>query len=641
MVRDIIVVLHKLFCAHLVSLICIAIAKMEDGSSDVVSVYIYNGVDEVPENVTHVRVDKTVTNILYRAFKNRQLLEVVELPEGLIRIENNAFQYCKSLNRVNIPSTVVEIGNNAFEGCKKLDRIVLPRGLQILGRAFDGCKSLKTINIPSGIEEIEEGMFFGCNRLIDITFSEGLKVIGEDAFTICDSLQSVNLPSSLKVIGEMAFEYCSELNSIQIHDNVEAIQSRAFNGCKLVSLRIPPLVTEFNVGIVAQNNYMVSIELSENITKVRVGRGNTCMRTNSLRNIALPHECTIVDNDIWRSRKDLEAAFSDANDENNDETILDALRHRFDDLPIHKICYYQSYHDNETTMQHLKREINSWTSNPPGPLNTTGKQQDCLGMTPLHILSCSTKPTIEMYRLLIDTYPETLIMKDKWGDVPLLYAIWCNAPSEVIDLFVESYKSLHLNYEFDWSGMIQTLTKRYASLLNIQMLISTLQKNFPHREYDLQQVVIELATWDTSQARLQEQYTSLETFKYLLGASITKRLDSLSVEKWRKDLENYIDGLSKDAEGREEDTRAVYDQLANYESVKEGTSILELALWKTKIDESRNKRARIDADVSYKEQCRINSGADIVIRNVLSYLLPLPEMDHSSECSSDESSEDW
>jgi len=48
-------------------------------------VYIYNGVDEVPEDVTHVRVDPSVTIIPAEAFKNRRQLEVVKFPEGLIR----------------------------------------------------------------------------------------------------------------------------------------------------------------------------------------------------------------------------------------------------------------------------------------------------------------------------------------------------------------------------------------------------------------------------------------------------------------------------------------------------------------------------------------------------------------------------
>ena len=583
-------------------------------------VFVYNGVDEVPEDVTHVRVDQTVTVISERAFENRRKLEEVELPEGLIRIDKKAFEDCHSLKSINIPSTVQEIGDHAFQDCNKLGAIILPQGLQILGRAFSGCKSLKTINIPSGIEEIKEGMFWGCKGLIDVALSEGLQEIEMDAFTICESLVSVNLPSSLKVIGEMAFEYCDQLNQICIHDNVETIVEAAFNGCRLVCLRIPPLVTEFNVGIVAENNFMVYIELSENVTQVRFGRGEIFMKANSLRNIALPPECTVVDKDIWSTCKDLEVAFSDANGENDE--ISGALKQRFDDLPIHKICYYQSYNDNETTMQHLKREINPWTSKFPDQLNTTGKEQDCLGMTPLHILACSTKPTIQMYRLLIEKYPETLIMKDKWGDIPLLYALWCNATSEVIDLLVESYKSLHREYEFDWSGMIQTLAKRKAPLLNIQKLISALQNSFPDQEYDLQQVVMELAASDATQARLFDDIfiTDIDTFKCLLQASITKRLYSLDVERFREELLRCIYDI-REGKGKEEDTQALYDRLAAYESMKEGTSILELALWKAKIDESRSKRARIDGGVSYRDQCRVNCGADIVIRNVLPYLL--------------------
>ena len=61
--------------------------------------------------------------------------------------------------------------------------------------------------------------------------------------------------------------------------------------------------------------------------------------------------------------------------------------------------------------------------------------------------------------------------------------------------------------------------------------------------------------------------------------------------------------------------------------IKEGTSVLELALWKAKIDTNHSKRVKVDGDVDCRDQYRINSGADIVIRNVLSYLLPLPEIE--------------
>ena len=97
----------------------------------------------------------------------------------------------------------------------------------------------------------------------------------------------------------------------------------------------------------------------------------------------------------------------------------------------------------------------------------------------------------------------------------------------------------------------------------------------------------------------------------------------LNVGRFQVDLENDINVLLKmNTTYRDTKTQAVYTKLVTYESIKEGTSILELALWKAKIDEGRNKRARVDGDVSYKEQCRVNCGADIVMRNVLPYLMP-------------------
>ena len=146
----------------------------------------------------------------------------------------------------------------------------------------------------------------------------------------------------------------------------------------------------------------------------------------------------------------------------------------------------------------------------------------------------------------------------------------------------------------------------------------------------MQNVVMDLAAHDKRQSSFSRLASSIETFRYLLHISISDRLDSLNVRKWRIEFEKCINEFPDKASVREEEARALYAKLETYESLKEGTSILELALWKAKIDDfvSRNggqccnKRARINNEVSYKDQCRINCGADIVVRNVLRYLLP-------------------
>ena len=444
------------------------------------------------------------------------------------------------------------------------------------------------------------------------------------------------------MIGESAFYNCKGLNGMNFHDNVQTIDKAAFYECRFLNFRLPPLVTVVDVSVTGgnvtgENKCLVSLELSENVTALVDNHHQKLTYLNSLRNIALPYGCSITgaDRDVWWRCNELRLAFPNENEE--DDEISDALKHRFDDLPIHKICYYQSYHPTETVMQNLKREVNPWTSKFPGQLNASGKEQDCLGMTPLHILACSTKQNVEMYRLLIGKYPETLIMKDKWGDIPLVYAFWCNSPADVIQLLVESYKSIYPDYVFDWAGMIQMFAKRRVPLENIQKLVDAHQTSFPHQHYDLHTIIMELASHDTSQARFNQSYTTcIETFKYLLRVSMSKRLDSLDVRKWRIELEKCVNEFPDEASVREGETRALYAKLELYESLKEAAPVLELALWKAKINEmvstpnngetglvqQSNKRVRVENEISYKEQCRVSCGADIVVRNVLRYLLP-------------------
>jgi hypothetical protein len=72
-------------------------------------------------------------------------------------------------------------------------------------------------------------------------------------------------------------------------------------------------------------------------------------------------------------------------------------------------------------------------------------------MTPLHILACSTVQCLEQYQLMVDKYPANLIVEDAWGATPLLYAIWGDAPSEIVEFLVNSYQSLHpnnINWEY-------------------------------------------------------------------------------------------------------------------------------------------------------------------------------------------------
>ena len=152
--------------------------------------------------------------------------------------------------------------------------------------------------------------------------------------------------------------------------------------------------------------------------------GNCC----SLRNVAIAPN-TVILYGSFECCLDLLQIFD------TEEAIEIALQSLFDGLPIRSSTYYISYYYPKALEGMRNRMIVgeiARISGGNGVIDPTGLQQDCLGMTPLHILACSTVQCLELYRLMIDTYPASLIVEDAWGTIPLLYAVWGGTPSGLL-----------------------------------------------------------------------------------------------------------------------------------------------------------------------------------------------------------------
>ena len=125
----------------------------------------------------------------------------------------------------------------------------------------------------------------------------------------------------------------------------------------------------------------------------------------------------------------------------------------------------------------------------------------------------------------------------------------------------------------------------------------------------------------------------------LLGLETLAYLFSLKV---RIDVRNKIDNFpnTNDVMARQQYVVSIFSILTKYEFL-ETMSLLELAIWKTKIEddddyyseeEPLRKRAKLDhhstvdeISVStrkrrHRQYCRINCGAEIIITNILPYL---------------------
>lgn len=81
--------------------------------------------------------DKTVTGIGDEAFKDREDIVGITLPE-----------------------TVNSIGVEAFAGCTNLTSFIVPEGVTTLEDTFLGCTSLATVTIPASVTSISEETFF-------------------------------------------------------------------------------------------------------------------------------------------------------------------------------------------------------------------------------------------------------------------------------------------------------------------------------------------------------------------------------------------------------------------------------------------------------------------------------------------------
>ena len=261
--------------------------------------------------------------------------------------------------------------------------------------------------------------------LTEVELCEGLVEIGLSSFGFCDhSITKISIPTSLRRIRDWAFRDSLQC-PIRLHDGIESIGEGAFANCIFTNFRVPPLITMIPEDMLQGCRSIVSLEIPEEVTEIGYG---ALAYSYCLRNVAFPPD-PIFGLNIFLIQQhygmdlnsDLLELFGSIAE------IINELQSRFYRLPIHSFTYYLSYHQG--VLQNLMEAIK---------LDSTGNQQDCLGMTPLHILTCSSVHDLEVYRVIVEKYPANLITEDRWGATPLLYAFWGAVPAEIIQYLLET-----------------------------------------------------------------------------------------------------------------------------------------------------------------------------------------------------------
>ena len=110
--------------------------------------------------------ETSVTAVPDNAFKENKVLKSVILPTTVVKIGNNAFQYC-DVATVEGCDNVTEIGEYAFDCCSKLKKFPFGDKLQSMGSAaFFGCSSLpEELVMPATVVDIGWWATFSCSSI--------------------------------------------------------------------------------------------------------------------------------------------------------------------------------------------------------------------------------------------------------------------------------------------------------------------------------------------------------------------------------------------------------------------------------------------------------------------------------------------
>jgi hypothetical protein len=491
--------------------------------------------------------------------------------------------------------------------------------------------------------------------LVEVELCEGLVEIGNYSFDYCDhSITRINIPASLRRIQDSAFRGSLQ-TPIRLHDGIGSVGDGAFAFCIFTNFRIPPLITSILEGMLYQGRSMFSLELTDNMRQIKDNAFYNCF---CLRNAAFPSNAVFGDNifieeeeDELDIRTDLQLLFG-----NSDARIIRKLQHRFDGLLIHRIVYYQSYHQD--VLQMLIAAINLRSDQRlRRKLDPTGNKQDCLGMTPLHILTCSSVHNLEVYRVIIEKYPENLITEDRWGELPLLYAFWGAAPGEIIQFLLDSYQLYYPGHVFNWTMMVETIGRCNTHRENIERLLHVKQTLFTEQPIDWDHLLDKFAS--PSYIPFSELFK--ERMKFLFLCGLSTRVEALAFKVWRDCIFSMIQTAdfkwaADDFKWAKVDNYSILHgirrRIAQFDDelpkLKEATTMLELAFWKLKINdilpgEATNCQNNIKTDEwSIRQQCRVACGADIVIGHVLPFLTAVADEESDSyvESDSDSTSDD-
>lgn len=268
-------------------------------------------------------------------------------------------------------------------------------------KAFDGCESLKNVRFPK---------------------NDTLKEIGEKAFWNCKSIEALVIPSSVKSIGDYAFHGCSNLKVVKLPDaiDLEKVPHNIFHGCTALEAVFPTDKIKPKERLQWLKERYDAFPLHKLCYNVLATKGQIeqCIDQH-------PTSTSVID-EVGMSAINLMSMLAGAsNDHNTASEMIQCMYEKNNDvafiqdkygrLPLHYLAEIAS-EDLIASMATLGKSMDD-----SGLCAASVVDKD--GRTALHYLTMNRIATALMIKELINVYPETATLQDKYREIPLHYGL--------------------------------------------------------------------------------------------------------------------------------------------------------------------------------------------------------------------------
>ncbi|MBQ8921364.1 MAG: leucine-rich repeat protein, partial [Oscillospiraceae bacterium] len=263
---------------------------------------------------------KEYTVIASRAFLGSEGGERFEIPEGIRRVETQAFWDCPRLLALELPKSLEEVEPDAFSGCSHLTDVYLCEGFpdrkaveyflfrpeiklhwpkkSILSRArvatvaelmenYDEiltAQKAKALTVQNHILEVPEGYtilapYFAQalnlrteepeHVLKTISLPQSLRRICSRAFSGLETVVHIVLPEGLQIVDMNAFSGCLGPHRLVLPDSVSYLGPFAFAApCQYEQIRLPNTLKEIPANLFSNCNTLVTLRIPDSVETI-------------------------------------------------------------------------------------------------------------------------------------------------------------------------------------------------------------------------------------------------------------------------------------------------------------------------------------------------------------------------------------